>query len=255
MKELIDFQYSDWRGVLAGLAATLALQSVYALYKWANKARMLASAKAIWSPFIRHSKTTRVVLTTKHSDRPSGTAKVSLNEVEAFNALRENFSQFNLKVELVHSPDAHLQGMNGHVISIGGPSHNNVTREILAAALGRYRVLPFSYDEERRSISMGGNIFASLLASDETLKKDYGLILRVTGLQVDPSDSCLVAFGLRGLGTWGAVKALTIDKTTMDSVRSKVDGEDFAVLLEFDFQGNQLVGTRLISAQMLIPTK
>ncbi|ROH88487.1 hypothetical protein ED236_03295 [Pseudomethylobacillus aquaticus] len=66
--------------------------------------------------------------------------------------------------------------------------------------------------------------------------------------------SCLVAFGLRGLGTWGAVKALTADSDSMSKIDSQFGTKDFAMVLEFKFLENKLTHTKILAANMLVPT-
>ncbi|UCV24127.1 hypothetical protein [Ferribacterium limneticum] len=253
MDDLFNFSITDWRGAIAGSSVTIILGAIGYIWTQLTELRHNFVARNLWKPFLSNPRETSVVLTTKDSNRKSGTQKVSLSEVQAFSELRSTLSRLKIDTNLVQDPDADLAKLSGkHIISIGGPKNNNVTREILALAANKYRI-PFFYDETRECLQEGNNQFLSEEAQDGTLLKDYGFVIRVTGLNGNGKISYLVAFGLRGRGTWGAVKALTADDKLMLKIDSYVGKNDFAMLIEFNFNHNLLIGTKILAANALIP--
>lgn len=249
MLELLNFSASDIRGAIAGIFLT-GLFTIIQKFPWLKRYFL---AKNIWKPFMGKPRSSWVVLTTKASSRKSGTQKVSLSEVQAFSELENVLADLNINTELTKKPDVHLQDLQGrHIISIGGPRNNNITREILSAVENKYKIIPFQYEENKLHLIAGGKILESQEAADGTLLKDFGLIIRVTGLNNSPAISYLVAFALRGHGTWGTVSALTTDGKLMSSIDKAVGKNDFAVLLEFDFEKNSLVTTKILAANTLI---
>lgn len=251
MDDLFNFSVTDWRGAIAGSLVTIGLGVIGRLSEIGH----YFVARNLWKPFLSTPRATSVVLTTKDSNRKSGTPKVSLSEVQAFSELRNTLSRLKIDTQLVQDPDTDLARLSGqHIISIGGPKNNNVTREILALVANKYR-MPFFYDEARACLQEGSNQFISEEAHDGTLLKDYGFVIRVTGLSGNGKISYLVAFGLRGRGTWGAVKALTADDELMLKIDSRVRNNDFAMLIELNFNHNLLIGTKILAANALIPVK
>lgn len=251
MYDLFNFSITDWRGAIAGSILTVA----FSVTRRLPEIKYYFVARNLWKPFLSKPRVTSVVLTTKDSDRKSGTQKVSLSEVKAFSELRSTFSRLKIDTQLVQDPYANLAGLSGqHIISIGGPKNNNVTREILALAAIKYR-MPFFYDEPSGCLQEGTTQLTYKEAQDGTLLKDYGFVIRVTGLSNNKKISYLVAFGLRGRGTWGAVKALTADNELMLKIDSRVKNNDFAMLIEFEFKNNSLIDTKILAANALIPVK
>ncbi|QSA97672.1 hypothetical protein [Methylococcus sp. EFPC2] len=252
MGELFDLSISDWRGAIAGSILTFLLGLFYRVVTRLKEIRHNWFARNLWKPFLSNPRATWVVLTTKSSSRKSGTQKVSLSEVQAFSELRNTLSRLKIDTELIQDPSADLTRLKGrHVISIGGPKSNNVTQDILALAKSKYRI-PFLYDPDSESLLDGGNKYKSELAQDETLLKDFGLVIRITGSNGNATSSYLVAFGLRGRGTWGVVKALTTDDFLMKNIDSQVGKSDFAMLMEFNFNNNNLIDSKILAANILI---
>lgn len=253
MDDLFNFSITDWRGAIAGSLMTIIISAIGFIWTRLSEIKHYFLARNLWKPFLSNPRATSVVLTTKDSNRKSGTQKVSLSEVQAFSELRNTLSRLKIDTNLVQDSDADLGRLSGkHIISIGGPKNNNVTREILALASNKYRI-PIFYDEARECLQDGSTQFLSEEAQDGTLLKDYGFVIRVTGLSGNGKISYLVAFGLRGRGTWGAVKALTADDDLMLKIDSRVRDNDFAMLIELNFKHNLLIGTKILAANVLIP--
>lgn len=242
------FVFDDWRAGIVGTIVAISWNIVIAIFKYINKHAKLALTRSIWKPLLQNRRQITVVLTTKSSSSPGGTPKASLSEVEAFSALQETLRPLNLNPELSHRPNCHLRDIHGHVISIGGPKANNVTQEILAAIAQKYPTMP-TYDAQSECIVAGPQRYETQYAPDKTLVKDYGLVIRATGLQTDPGVCYFVAFALRGRATWGAVKTITVDKILKNSINRKVGNEDFVLVLEFAFSNNEITATKIISLQ------
>jgi hypothetical protein len=242
------FVFDDWRAGIVGTVLTLISTAVISGFKYVKRRAELSLTRSIWKPFLQHRKQITVVLTTKSINSPGGTPKVSLSEVEAFSALHATLQPFQLSPKLSHRPNCHLKDIQGHVISIGGPKANQVTKEILAAIAEKYPTMP-TYDAQGGCIVAGLQRYETKCAQDETLMTDYGLVIRVTGLQSDPAICYFVAFALRGRSTWGAVKTVTVDEVQKKSIDNEVGKEDFALLIEFLFTNNEITSTKIISFQ------
>jgi hypothetical protein len=238
------FVIDDWRGATVGLIVGTLWNTIKYVHQRAN----LTLTRSIWKPLLQHRRPITIVLTTKKSTSPGGTFKASLSEVEAFSALMGTLQPLRLIPELCHRPDRQLKDMQGHVISIGGPKANIVTQEILAAIAQKYPTMP-TYDAQGECIVAGPQRYETQYAPDKTLTKDYGLVIRVTGLHSDPGICYFVAFALRGRSTWGAVKTVTVDEILKNSINRKIGKEDFVLVLEFSFANNEITGTNIISLQ------
>lgn len=258
MDEILKFTVSDYRGAFIGAVIGSLLTAILTAIGWLHiKARrrlQQSFARNIWKSFlVDKSISTCVVLTTKPSNRPSGTPKVSLSEVQGFSEVRRTLGDLDVEAKLIEDPDIHLNQLDGkHIITIGGPKSNNVTREVIAAAANTYNVMPYRYDELQDVILVNGTPFHHLLDANNELSKDYGIVIRFTNLMGGKNICRLVAFGLRGRGTWGAVKAITIDKEMMKKIEKEFGLSDFALLLEFNFNNNTLIGSKVYSAVKLI---
>nr|WP_319566168.1 hypothetical protein [uncultured Rhodoferax sp.] len=257
MNDLFNFSTNDWRGAIAGAIAgsilTIIITIITYILVQLTKIRHYFLTRNLWKPFLKNPRATSIVLTTKDSIQKSGTQKVSLSEVQAYFALGNTLSHLKIDAQLVQDPNTDLEKLNGkHIISIGGPKNNNVTKEILALAANKYRI-PFRYDDIGHFLQEGNNKYLSENAQDGTLSKDFGFVIRATGLSGNSRISHLVAFGLRGRGTWGVIKALTNDDELISKIDSHVGKNDFAMLLEFNFENNLLIGTKILAANTLIP--
>lgn len=242
------FVIDDWRAAVVGTLVGILWNVVFSCVKYANRRAKLTLTRSIWKPLLQHRHQITVVLTTKSSNTPGGTPKASLSEVEAFSALQGTLQPFQLSPKLSHRPDCHLRDIQGHVISIGGPKANQVTKEILAAIAQKYPTMP-TYDSQGECIVAGPQRYETQYAPDKTLMTDYGLVIRATGLQSDPGICYFVAFAIRGRSTWGAVKTVTVDEVLKKSINNKVGKEDFVLLIEFSFTNNEITGTKIISLQ------
>lgn len=243
------YVFDDWRAGVVGTIVAVLWNVIFAGLKYAQQRAKLALTRSIWKPLLQHRRLITVVLTTKPSNTPGGTPKASLSEVEAFSALQGTLQSLKLTPILSHRPNCHLSEIQGHVISIGGPKANHVTQEILAAIAQKHPTMPTYDDAQGGCIAAGPQRYETQYAPDRTLIKDYGLVIRTTGLQPDPSACYFVAFALRGRATWGAVKAVTVDEALKNSINSKVGKEDFVLVLEFIFTNNEITSTKIISLQ------
>jgi hypothetical protein len=250
--EILNLQIADWRGAIAGYFLALVSGFCIKTTFWIRRVQYLALTKTLWRPFIDYPSGPRVVLTTKESSRPSGTPKASLSEVESFHAIRETLEAFKVKANLEHSAHVHLKDIDGGVVSIGGPAYNGVTREALAYVVSRYKSLPVIHDEKSNCFHFGNNKLESEVAPNGTLKRDYGIILRTTQKLGGKPRPLMIAFGLRGRGTWGAVKSLTYDRDVLKQIEREAKKSDLIVLLEFEFLNNELIATKIVSAMGLL---
>lgn len=242
------FVFEEWRSAIVGIIVGIIWNKASSGIKSANKRAKLALTSSIWKPLLQNNQNITVVLTTKDSNTPGGTPKASLSEVEAFSAIHATLQPLQLDPKLSHDPKIHLKDLDGHVISIGGPKANNVTQEILAAISQKHPTMP-TYDAQGQCIVAGPQRYETQYEADKTLTKDYGLVIRTTGLQSDPKSCYFAAFALRGRSTWGAVKTITVDEALKKSINREIGKEDFVLVLEFLFTNNEIVRTNIISLQ------
>jgi hypothetical protein len=238
------FVIDDWRSAIVGAIVTMILGMLWGAIQYVHQRARLMLTRSIWKPLLEHRRPITIVLTTKKSDTPGGTFKASLSEVEAFSALMGTLQPLRLSPELCHRPDRQLRDMPGHVISIGGPKANIVTQQILAAIAQKHRTMP-TYDAQGECLVAGPQRYETQYAPDKTLTKDYGLVIRVTGLHSDPGVCYFVAFALRGRSTWGAVKTITVDEMLKNAINREAGKEDFVLVLEFSFANNEITGTKI----------
>lgn len=238
------FVIDEWRSGIVGLIVSIIFGVLWRLISSVHKRAKLMLTRSIWKPLLGCRRPITIVLTTKKSETPGGTFKASLSEVEAFSALMGTLQPLGLRPELCHRPDRQLRDMHGHVISIGGPKANIVTQQMLAAIAQKYPTMP-TYDAQGECIVAGPQRYETQYAPDKTLIKDYGLVIRVTGLHSDPGVCYFVAFALRGRSTWGAVKTITVDEEQKNAINRKAGAEDFVLVLEFSFANNEIIGTKI----------
>ena len=106
-----------------------------------------------------------------------------------------------------------------------------------------------TYDAQRKCIVAGPQVYETQYAQNMTLTKDYGLVIRATGLQSNSKICFFLAFALRGRSTWGSVKTITMDEDLKKLINKKVADDDFVLVLEFEYKINEIVKTKIISLQ------
>lgn len=224
--------------VLAGFASSL------------FKKLKLARTKTIWKPFFKDKTLkTRVVLTTKPSEskKPSGTMKVSLTEVAAFSEIRKALLVFDVDPELIQDPNIkQTQLSDGHLVLVGGPGSNNISKVILEGIKNKFTKIPFAYDDAQEGFLFRGQILKSVYNQVPELVEDYGMVIKVRGLFQQSNQYTMFAFGLRGWGTLGAIRAITVDKDVLKDIETSVGMADFALLLKFKFHNQELIGTEIL---------
>jgi len=155
-------------------------------------------------PFIKGRKLAIVV-----TDRHYGTSpKVSVTEVIAFSDLRSEINKLSCEVELFVGSDIDLKDLKKiPFICLGGPSANPKTKVILDSIQN----LPVSYDESAKNFLYCGASYKENVdpINKETLR-DYGLIVYLPAFEKDNISPlpAMIIFGIRGVGTQGAISAL-----------------------------------------------
>jgi len=196
------------------------------IYRWFS----LRGDRKLWRPFLGKG-SLAVILTDKPGPR---TPKVSVTEVQAFSDLRGALHALGREVELQIGSLANFRTLrNCPFICLGGPLANPATKQVLDSVNG----LPVSFNEADKSFrTSSANPYKEIVdpATGQTVT-DFGLILKLTKLNKDATDSCpvLIVFGTRGSGTEDAVRALLYHNPLRQEMSKKVD-DDYYALLKFN---------------------
>lgn len=199
---------------------------VTAAYRWLR----LWGDRRLWKPFLGRG-ALAVILTDKPGPR---TAKVSVSEVQAFSDLRGALKVLGREVDLQIGSLANFQNLRSRpFICLGGPLANPTAKQVLNSISG----LPLAFDEINKSF---------IIANEPPYKEmvdpvsgattvDYGLIVRLTKLNTNATDSCpvMIIFGLRGAGTQEAVRALLYHHPLRSSMARNLKN-DYYALLKFE---------------------
>lgn len=190
----------------------------------------LRGDRKLWKPFLGGG-SLAIILT----DKPGqNTPKVSVTEVQAFSDLRSVLKSLGKEVDLQIGSAANFQHlMKRRFVCLGGPKANPATKYILDSLPN----LPVTFDHASNGFktAAGGPFIEVKDANGLNTITDYGLIVKLSKLDKNATDSCpaLIVFGLRGAGTQDAVRAILTNSPLRKFMAENRD-RDYYVLLQFN---------------------
>lgn len=250
MEKILSDVLGDARAWIVGAILFLVAEGFKGIYRRFK----LSLQRSIWKALVAQKNGVFVVLTTKENGDRSSTPKVSLNEVTAYALLKILFDKLGISSELCGRANLGLADISEkNIVSLGGPKSNRVSKDILEAVYKKYPGFPVVYDENNVLLKTAKDTYIPTFSQDGSLATDYGVILRTSSLLPgNKGETIFLAFGCRGRGTLGAVKALTDNIVPMEKIENQVKDGDFITLMKFSFSGDQIVSTDIVLTQKLI---
>jgi HD superfamily phosphodiesterase len=210
-------------GVAAAVAATALLAAALYAYRRAKLWYRFRPFRKIWQPFA--TLPTEIVLTGK---RQGHTIKVSVSETDAVESIRYLLSANKEVSQLVSESDS-IRPEGHNIITLGSATANEVTQALLRSLSG---ALDHSYTADNDLI-VNGEVFRSQYANN-ILVRDYALVCKANN-PFSESHKFLVFAGNHGIGTQGAVLAITSPEHAGDIIR-KVGSSDFYAVIETEIE-------------------
>jgi len=202
-------------GIVATIVITLSVLTYHRIGDWLN----FRPFYKIWAPFADSS--TIIALTGKQQGH---TLKVSINETDAAKHIQKLLSR-SPKVQIAVSDDEILPLEGSNVITLGSEHVNEITRSLLASVAGS---INYSYTADNNLI-VNGEFFKSIY-EDNVLIEDYALVCKAVNPFSDRHKFIALA-GNHGIGTQGAVIAITTKKLA-DSIIREVGKSDFFAIIK-----------------------
>lgn len=142
---------------------------------------------------------------------------------DAFGAfeVQQILRKFNPKVDLriISAQDALPSAIQDrHVVSVGGPSSNSVTKHFVNGSDALVEVL------KQDGMAIGykwmpenADYKPDVSTDQKTAKTDIGFIVMGPSPYLD-TKRMVALFGIRGVGSWGAAKAISVDKAKLSKI-------------------------------------
>ncbi|WP_433003694.1 hypothetical protein [Kribbella sp. CA-294648] len=123
------------------------------------------------------------------------------------------------------------EALEGNLILIGGPIHNQVHRLMLERL-----ELPYEFQDRDLVRVKDGKVFAPVSSADGVAKIDYGLIV-ITANPYNPDARLVLLAGCRTFGCLGATRAIIGPTITQFTSRAQA-GRSYCLVVQMDVVDN-----------------
>lgn len=206
-------------GVISGITGAILIKVGIIIY---HKIKIWYSFKPfyqIWQPFT--SPSTAIFITGK---KIGHTLKVSVNEVDAARTIQSLISRKD-EIQVSGSKSESFILEKNNIISLGSEHVNDVTYRLLSSVANR-----IGYEKTvDNDLILDGKIWQSEYNENDVLVKDYGFICRAPN-PFSKGKKFLVLAGNHGIGTQGAVEAITSKKLINDIIQEAGDKDFYAIV-------------------------
>lgn len=163
--------------------------------------------RAIWK-LLNNGKDLSIALTTRDGPELTSSPRATFDEVLALTGAFSILQQMPIKYSLIDDNETFRVNPAVNILSIGGEKANKISSRIW----NEYsQNLPVRIERDPYSVVIGEKRYTTEYADDEKrIVADYGVVLVVCTRDNLGKMVCrMVAFGLRGFGTRGAVQSIS----------------------------------------------
>lgn len=227
-----------FRDFVINIIAGIALLALGFLSRNALSQFRTRTTRRLWRGSVENGLT--IALSTRKGPLSRSGTRAGFSEVRALLALIPILSQIRVPYTVTESLiSTASQVTNKHILLIGGPNSNELSKAALSLIAVRYEI---GVDPEARSFTVFDRCYESKYSPDKSIvEEDYGVVVRT----VNPfsSDSRLTAtlvMGSHGLGTAGAAQLL-VDEHLIRHVAAQVTLGEFLVVVRVRSVGDEYV--------------
>jgi hypothetical protein len=232
------------------VAAGIALVAFGAISRKAVVAYKTRNERRLWRPF-RTKGNLAIAVTTRPGPLARSTPRVSLTEIRVLIKLIPTLEKLGIHYHLIDSTANSLgQAGDFHLLVLGGPATNELTREALKILQPR---LPAGFDLSTLAVAVADRRYTPKYNNGTgTVDLDYGMVVRISNpFSSDDSLSAIFVMGCHGYGTAGAARILTSEKLAAELLM-RVRDDPFLAILETKVAGSHF-DTRLREVYPLSP--
>lgn len=191
-----------------------------------------------------------MVCYTANTDQYDASELVVLGYVFEYMAIGEIRSTFqrvfkkmeiNCKMSDINYYNIRKRNLNGqHLILIGGPFHNSVSRQLLFEG---NKGIPFKFDENANLIYEGSNGIVKRYCPEisngdsKYFEKDYALIINVRN-PLNKDKRIIALMGCRSIGCYGAAVFIA---RKFNSIIKKIEDDEYAIIISCEGEEENII--------------
>ena len=212
-----------------------------------RRSRDQATFERFYRPLIQSPKIVDIVLTTRNTPvttiNKNEFLHADLNEVRAYARLSTMFKESGVATH-VSSSGTHVNLFSrGHLVTLGSPSVNRVTRLALESLKGHFPEIQMELQDEAKDIhestfTIDGDNYSAIVNEEGQVVRDQCIVIRASN-PFSPKHAMLIGFGIHSKGTLATVSSAVNAAIDRELQHRKVTG-NMLVILDVEFEGNQI---------------